>query len=114
MSLLRLMPRTLRSVHPSPLTPRPLRTIHIRASPIQAFPRKGSQDKDSIDTAPTEYSKSGSDPGAAQSDTAFDPNTTTPEGQEKQAAQESVSACTAICEETEMSWAWIWHVDGFA
>jgi len=56
------------------------------------FPRKDSQDKDSINTNPTEYSKSGGDPSSAQMDTAFDPNTTSPEGQEAKAAAESVCA----------------------
>lgn len=40
---------------------------------------------------PTEYSKSGGDQSTAQTDTAFDPSNTSPEGQEAQAAQESVS-----------------------
>lgn len=45
-----------------------------------------------MDTNPTEYSKSGGDPETAQLDTAFDGNTTRPEEQGKQAAQESVSS----------------------
>ena len=47
-----------------------------------AYPRKDSQDKDSIDTEATEYSKSGTDDAAArQEDAAFDPNKTDPEEQ---------------------------------
>ncbi|KAL8674582.1 MAG: hypothetical protein Q9168_001025 [Polycauliona sp. 1 TL-2023] len=47
------------------------------------YPRKDSQDKDSINTEATEYSKSGTDDASArQEDTAFDPNVTDP-GQQK-------------------------------
>ena len=42
-------------------------------------PRKDSQDKDSINTEATEYSKSGTDDESArQEDTAFDPGVTEP------------------------------------
>ncbi|EKD15199.1 hypothetical protein MBM_06415 [Drepanopeziza brunnea f. sp. 'multigermtubi' MB_m1] len=55
-------------------------------SAIRAYPRKDSQDKDSIDTEATEYSKSGSDDAAArQEKAAFDPSTTDPQ-QEKEIA----------------------------
>merc|ERR1712058_114158 len=40
------------------------------------------QDKDSLNPRSTEYSKSGSDNEAAQTDEAFDPSTTSPEGQQ--------------------------------
>ncbi|KAK0103424.1 hypothetical protein ONS95_005448 [Cadophora gregata] len=61
------------------------RPVHIRIQPfsqssIRAYPRKSSQDKDSIDTEPTEYTKSGTDDGAAaQADAAYDPNVTDPQ-----------------------------------
>ena len=45
-----------------------------------SYPRKDSQDKDSINTEATEYSKSGSDDeGARQQDSAFDPGITDPQ-----------------------------------
>ena len=47
-----------------------------------AYPRKDSQDKDSINTEATEYSKSATDDeGARQEDAAFDPNVTDPQEQ---------------------------------
>lgn len=47
------------------------------------LPRKDSQDKDSINTEATEYSKSGTDDASARhSDTAFDPDVTGP-GEQK-------------------------------
>ena len=42
---------------------------------------KDSMDKDSVKPEPNEYSKSGSDDGAALEDTAFDPSQTSPEQQ---------------------------------
>lgn len=45
-----------------------------------AYPRKDSQDKDSINTEATEYSKSATDDeGARQEDAAFDPDITHPQ-----------------------------------
>lgn len=44
------------------------------------YPRKNSQDKDSINTEATEYSKSATDDeGARQEDAAFSPDVTQPE-----------------------------------
>jgi hypothetical protein len=52
------------------------------------LPRKGSQDKDSINTDATEYSKSGTDDDAAKNEqAAFDPSQTAP-GEEKEKAGE--------------------------
>ncbi|KAE8453439.1 hypothetical protein EG329_010300 [Mollisiaceae sp. DMI_Dod_QoI] len=52
------------------------------------YPRKDSQDKDSINTEATEYSKSGTDDESArQEQAAFDGNTTDP-GKEKDIAGE--------------------------
>lgn len=46
------------------------------------YPRKDSQDKDSINTEATEYSKSGTDDASARhDDTAFDPDVTGPSEQ---------------------------------
>lgn len=63
-------------------------------STIRAYPRKDSQDKDSIDTEATEYSKSGTDDGAAkQREAAFDPSTTDPQ-KEKDIAGKGNEVCT--------------------
>jgi len=65
----------------------------LRARPLSSasrtlYPRKDSQDKDSINNESTEYSKSGSDDQVArQEDAAFDPNKTDPEDQKETAAK---------------------------
>jgi len=46
---------------------------------LARYPRKDSQDKDSIDPSPTEYSKSGTDADSAHKSSAFDPSQTKPE-----------------------------------
>ena len=51
--------------------------------------RKDTQDKDSLKPESSEYSKSADDDAAASSGAAFDPNTTSPEGAEKQNEHES-------------------------
>jgi len=51
---------------------------YLHASRILSA-KKGAEHKDSLKPEPAEYAKSGSDSGAAQSDTAFDPNQTAPE-----------------------------------
>ena len=49
-------------------------------TPLSRFPKKGSEDKDSINAEPSEYSKSGTDEQAAQKDSAaYNPSTTDPE-----------------------------------
>ncbi|KAF1832807.1 hypothetical protein BDW02DRAFT_570621 [Decorospora gaudefroyi] len=53
------------------------------------FAQKDAQDKDSLKPRSTEYSKSGSDDGAAHSDAAFDPKQTSPEEAERTAEQEA-------------------------
>ena len=46
------------------------------------YPRKDSQDKDSMNVEANEYSKSGTDDQAARHDkTAYDPSTTDPDAQ---------------------------------
>ncbi|MCJ1450812.1 hypothetical protein MMC28_001146 [Mycoblastus sanguinarius] len=68
-------------------------------STLIAYPRKDSQDKDSINTEATEYSKSASDDeGARQEDAAFDPNITDPQ-QQKDVAGKGLSVssqCTKV------------------
>jgi hypothetical protein len=57
-----------------------------------ACPRKDSQDRNSINTESTEYSKSGSDDqAAALDDAAFNPDITDPEPEGEKAGQDSVS-----------------------
>lgn len=52
------------------------------------LPRKDSQDRNSINTEATEYSKSGTDDQAAkQDDAAFDPSKTSPEEQKATAGK---------------------------
>ncbi|KAL8666927.1 MAG: hypothetical protein Q9202_001167 [Teloschistes flavicans] len=58
-----------------------------------AYPRKDSQDKDSINTEATEYSKSGTDDASARhDDTAFDPSTTDPHEQKDQVGEKTGSS----------------------
>ena len=53
-----------------------------------ALPRKDSQDKDSINTEATEYSKSATDDeGARQEDAAFNPDITDPQQQKDKAGE---------------------------
>ncbi|EOA88109.1 hypothetical protein ACJQWK_01502 [Exserohilum turcicum] len=51
--------------------------------------QKDAQDKDSLKPRSTEYSKSGSDDGAAHSETAFDPSKTSPEEEEATSEREA-------------------------
>ena len=56
---------------------RPLQCFSTKS--LRLYPRKDSQDKDSINTEATEYSKSGTDDEAARrEDAAFDPEITDP------------------------------------
>ena len=70
---------------------------HFSRQAWLAYPRKDSQDKDSINTDATEYSKSGTDDAAAQQEeAAFDPEKTDPVEQKEHAGKgEGVSASTA-------------------
>lgn len=56
---------------------------------MRSYPRKDSQDRDSLNPRSTEYSKSGSDDAAAASNTAFDPEKTAPETEDKSVGEES-------------------------
>jgi len=79
----RAIQRLTRTARPSALTPRFLSTTPAR------FAQKDAQDKDSLNPRSTEYSKSGSDDGAAASDAAFNPDKTSPEAAEETAEQEA-------------------------
>lgn len=82
-----------RAFAPRPLSaPRSLRKSPHLARFSQSTrvnqPRKNSQDKDSIDTEANEYTKSGTDDGAArQEDAAFDPNLTKPDEEHSKAGE---------------------------
>ena len=73
-------------------------TAHPRTlatTPFRAYPRKDSQDRESINTDATEYSKSGSDDkSAAQERAAFEPGRTDPE-EAKEEAGKDVSPTTS-------------------
>jgi hypothetical protein len=88
MAPLRLaMSRTLR--------PRILTRSLTRTAP-SANPRKGFEDRNSINTEPTEYSKSGTDSAVAENeDAAFDPEKTRPED-EKKAAGKGNDVCVVM------------------
>ena len=61
---------------------------HFSQSVYSSFPRKDSQDKDSINTEASEYSKSATDDeGARQNDAAFDPSITDPQEQKDKAGE---------------------------
>lgn len=77
--------QSLRS-RPSPSSFRALRSFS--QTPFSRFPRKDSQDRTSINTEATEYSKSGTDDGAAkQEEAAFDPDITDPKKEETVAGE---------------------------
>lgn len=52
-------------------------------APLSAYPRKGFEDRNSINAEATEYTKSGTDNQAAEEQGAFDPKVTRPEEQKE-------------------------------
>ncbi|TVY31036.1 hypothetical protein LHYA1_G000206 [Lachnellula hyalina] len=61
---------------------------HFSQHRSSQYPRKDSQNKDSIDTEATEYTKSGTDDQtAANEDAAFNPDITSPEAEKKAAGK---------------------------
>jgi len=71
-----------------PAFPASIRLQRLHQTSLIRLPRIDSQDKDSINTEATEYSKSGTDDDAARNEkAAFDPSQTTP-GEEKEKAGE--------------------------
>lgn len=87
-SLLHLTARQSLRSRPSPSI-RLLRPFS--QTPLSRFPRKDSQNRNSINTEATEYSKSGTDDGAAkQKEAAFDPSITDPKTEEKVAGEGEV------------------------
>jgi len=82
MAPLNLLRNSIRqSLHPRPIrTSATLQTRVFSKTSFAAFPRKDSQDKDSINTEATEYTKSGTDDASArQEEAAFDPKNTDPQ-----------------------------------
>jgi len=74
-NLLRFSARQCIRARPSASITRP-----FSQTPLSRSPKKGSEDKDSINTEPSEYSKSGTDEEAAQKDSAaYNPSTTDPQ-----------------------------------
>jgi hypothetical protein len=71
-----------------PCKHQPMLAQRCFSSTPSSLARKDTQDKDSIKVASNEYSKSGSDGDAAQSNAAFDSSNTSPEGENKQAEHE--------------------------
>ena len=66
----------------------PSSTRQFSLSSWLAHPRKESQDKDSLNPEAAEYTKSGTDDGAArQEEAAFDPSKTDPEEQKETAGE---------------------------
>jgi hypothetical protein len=79
------MPRKPQIFHPAPIS---LLSRQFSQTTKSRYPRKDSQDKDSINKEATEYSKSGTDDGAArQEEAAFDPKQTDPEGEKRKAGE---------------------------
>jgi hypothetical protein len=52
------------------------------------WPKKESQDRDSINTESTEYTKSSTDESVAHTEVAFDPTKRSPEDEKSQADKE--------------------------
>jgi hypothetical protein len=76
-----------RAVRP-PAFPTSIRLRPLHQSSLLRMPQKDSQDKDSINTDASEYTKSGTDDDAARNEkAAFDPSQTVP-GKEKDKAGE--------------------------
>jgi hypothetical protein len=67
----------------------------LSQTPFPRFPRKGSENRESINTEATEYSKSGTDDASArQEEASFDPKTTDPEKEKKLAGEGEVCCVT--------------------
>jgi hypothetical protein len=77
-----------RALQRAAFSPAIIRPRFLSSTPTR-FAQKDAQDKDSLVPRSTEYSKSGSDDGAAHSDAAFDPSKTSPEEEEATAEREA-------------------------
>ena len=73
-----------RSLITTPRSPIPIKHLiapRQLSTSTRYLAAKDSMDKDTVKPEPNEYSKSGSDDGAALEDAAFDPSQTSPEQQ---------------------------------
>lgn len=61
---------------------------YLSQSQRSSWPKKESQDRDSINTDSTEYTKSGTDESVAHTEVAFDPTKRSPEDEKSQADKE--------------------------
>lgn len=88
----RLLSRSVRLPASSPRSsPSILSARPFTCATRTLYPRKDSQDKDSINRESTEYSKSGTDDQvAAQDDAAFNPDKTSPEDEMESAGNEVI------------------------
>jgi hypothetical protein len=59
-------------------------------------PRKDSQDRESINTEATEYTRSGTDDSVAHTEVAFDDKVTSPEGEKDTAAKRDKVSSHAV------------------
>lgn len=74
-----------------------VRSRQFSQSTAFSYPRKDSQDRNSIDREATEYTRSGSDDQtAAMDDAAFNPDLTDPDSQKKKTGAEDVSSPLTI------------------
>jgi hypothetical protein len=80
-----------------PASRRVLASRRFSQSIRSAYPRKDSQDKDSINTEATEYSKSATDDeGARQEDAAFNPDITNPQEEMDKAGERTGKGTVSI------------------
>lgn len=84
-TLLCLATRSLRtttqSVRVRPCQPRVYQLQPFSTTIPSPYPRKGAEDKDSINRESTEYTRSGTDDATANDPEAFDPSTTSPKSE---------------------------------
>ena len=75
----------------------PVQSRQLSQSTAYSYPRKDSQDRNSIDRESTEYTRSGSDDQAAEmDDAAFNPDLTDPDSQRKKTGAKDVSVPLTI------------------
>jgi hypothetical protein len=76
----------------------------IHQTSYQLFPRADAQDKDSINTNRTEYTKSGTDDEiAGNQEAAFDPSITSPESEKNKASEgNDVSYIVSVAVDMEL------------
>jgi hypothetical protein len=68
----------------------------LSQTPFLTFPKKGAEDRESINTESSEHTKSSTDAAAAQLDEAYDPKKTSPES-EMESTDGEVSLYFCLC-----------------